>query len=200
LGRLVESVRPPWYTDHLCFTRVPGYNLGQLTPLQFSEQSAELVVRNIRRVKERIACPLLLENIAYRFTVPGDDLSEAEFLSGVVEAADIGILLDLCNLYVNSANYGYDPYEFLERIPMDRVVQLHLAGGVKTNGLWSDTHSQPVPKEVFELMEWVLRRAPVRAALLERDSNFPSRFESLLEELAFARSLFVRHRGSVRSC
>lgn len=189
LAALVEKVDAPWFTDHLCFTRVPGYNIGQLTPLQFSEDTARIIVRKIKRIKERIAKPFLLENIAYYFNVPGSDMSEAAFITRILEEGDIGMLLDVCNLYLNSVNHKYNPYNFLESIPLDRVVQLHIAGGVQSNNKWVDTHSHSVHEEVFQLVEFIVAHAPVKGILLERDTNFPASFQELVDELSRARQI-----------
>ncbi len=194
---LVERLNPPWVTDHLCFTRVPGVNIGQLTPLQFSERVIEIVVEKVKRVKERINKPFLLENITYYFKIPGSELSESEFITRILEKADVGLLLDVCNLFMNSQNHGYDPYEFLQSIPLERVVQLHIAGGVRHKDKWIDTHSHSVHDEVFELVDYIVEHAPVKGILLERDSNYPASFTEILEELERAREIFTKHHALV---
>jgi uncharacterized protein len=193
LATLVERVDAPYFTDHLCFTRVPGYNIGQLTPLQFSDKAVETVVRKTKVVTERIQRPFALENITYSFEVPQGQMTEAEFITRVLEGADIGLLLDVTNVFINAANHGYDAYRFLRSIPLDRVVQLHLAGGVKVEGRWVDTHSRPVPDEVFELTDFICANAPVKGILIERDESFPASFQELVDELSRARAIFKRH-------
>ena len=195
LGALVELVDAPWFTDHLCFTRTPEFNIGQLTPLKFSDEVVEIVVEKTRQVKQRIGRPFLLENISYSFTIPGGQMSEAEFITRVLDGADAGMLLDVCNLFINSTNHNYDPYKFLRSIPLDRVVQLHLAGGVQWNNKWIDSHSHPVHQEVFDLLEFIVANAPVKGILLERDDNFPASFQELVDELNHARGIFRKHRG-----
>ena len=195
LSTLVKRVDAPWFSDHLSFTRVEGYNMGQLTPLQFSAETVEIVVRKIKRIKETVAKPFLLENITYYFQFPGNEMSEPAFIRRVLEEADIGMLLDLCNVYINSVNHGYDPYQFLESIPLDRVVQLHIAGGTKHHTRWIDSHSASVNAEVFSLLEFVVSRAPVKGILLERDGNFPPSFQELVDDLAKARQIFGRYHG-----
>jgi len=191
LKLLIDAVRAPWHTDHLCFTRVPGYNLGQLGPLQFSDHSVDIVARHAARVKAICQKPFLLENITYGFVVPGSTLTEAEFITRVLTTADVGLLLDVTNLLINSENHGYDVYEYLDTIPMERVVQLHMAGGYHDGRKWVDSHSYPVPDAVFDLMEHILGRADVKGILLERDANFPAEFSEILDELARARELFT---------
>lgn len=191
LKTLIDAVKAPWHTDHLCFTRVPGYNLGQLGPLQFSDDSVEIVARHAAQVKAVCQKPFLLENITYGFVVPGSTLSEAEFIRRVLCTADIGLLLDVTNLLINAENHRYDVDEFLETIPMDRVVQLHMAGGYHDGRKWIDSHSHAVPDAVFDLMEKILARADVKGILLERDANFPQEFAEITDELARARDIFV---------
>jgi uncharacterized protein len=195
LSALVDRIDAPWFTDHLCFTRVEGYNLGQLTPLQFSEETIEIVVRKVKQIKAKVPKPFLLENITYYFKFPGSQMSEPVFISRVLEEADIGMLLDLCNVYINSINHGYDPYQFLKSIPLDRVVQLHIAGGHRHHTKWIDSHSASVHAEVFRLLEWVVRHAPVKGILLERDDNFPTSFQEVIADLAKAREIFKSYRG-----
>jgi uncharacterized protein (UPF0276 family) len=120
-------------------------------------------------------------------------MSEAEFLAEILERSDCGLLLDITNLYINAINHGYDPQTFLDRLPLDRVVQLHFVGVERHNDLLIDSHAQPTPPKIWDLMEEVLARAPVKGVILERDMNLPP-FEDLLKELAQARSIGRRYR------
>lgn len=193
LSKLVDLVDAPWFSDHLCFTRVPGYNIGQLTPLQFSDEAVETVVRKTRTVTDRIQRPFALENITYYFTVPKGQMTEPEFITRVLEAADIGLLLDVTNVFMNASNHRYDPYTFLNSIPLERVVYLHLAGGVRDGDRWIDAHNQPVHEEVFELTEYIAARSPVKGILLERDDNFPASFMEIADDLARMRAIFRKY-------
>lgn len=188
LAAFVERLDPPWFSDHLSFSKVPETDIDQLTPLWFTEESLDVVCRNIRDVKTRILTPLLLENITYYFPIPDNDMSEPEFLTRVLEDTDIGLLLDVNNVWVNSVNLGYDPYEFLSSIPLERTVQIHLAGGHMFHDLLVDTHSAPVADEVWDLLAFVVSRAPVKAVLLEWDSEWPA-FTELIGHLDRARGI-----------
>jgi uncharacterized protein (UPF0276 family) len=158
------------------------------------------VVRKTGVVTSRIKRPFALENITYYFEVPKGQMTEAEFITRVIEGADIGLLLDVTNVYINSANHGYDPYAFLKAIPLDRVVQLHLAGGILQDGKWVDSHSHPIPEPVFELTDFVVAHAPVKGLLLERDDRFPASFQELADELARMRAIFRRHNQPASIC
>ena len=192
LARLINRLQPPWWSEHIAFTQAGGVHIGHLAPLPFTDETVEVLCRNIATVRREIAAPLLLENITYTVSLPGSEMSEAAFIAEVLERSDCGLLLDLTNLHTNASNHGYDPGDFLKRLPLKRVVQLHFAGGHWRNNILVDSHSHPTPPEVWAWMEKVLADAPVKAAVLERDENLPP-FESVLAELEKARELGRRH-------
>lgn len=192
LAALVRRIDPPWWSEHLSFTRAGGVDIGHLTPTPFTSESAEVLTRNIEGVRNEIAPPLILENITYMLTVPGSEMSESDFLRIVVERTDTGLLLDITNLFINSVNHRYDRMEFLRSLPLDRVVQLHFVGGHKHGEVLIDSHSHGTPEEVWELMDSVLELAPVKGAVLERDENIPP-FEEIEAELVRARKIGRLH-------
>jgi uncharacterized protein (UPF0276 family) len=195
LGRLAALVRwldPPWWSEHLAFTRAGGIEIGHLTPLPFTREAVDVLCRNIDAVRRRIETPLILENITYALTLPGAEMDEAEFLAEALERTGCGLLLDVANLHTNAVNHGYDPVGFLDRLPPDRVVQLHVAGGHWHDGLLIDSHSAPISPEVWALAEAVVARFPVKGIVLERDEDLPP-FTELLAELEQARAIGRRH-------
>jgi uncharacterized protein len=200
LAALTERVAAPWFSDHLSFTNVPETDVEQLTPLWFTQESLAAVCRNLRQLARVIpGRQFLLENITYYFPVPGSDMTEAEFITRVLEDTDTGLLLDVNNVWVNSVNLGFDPQEFLDSIPLERTVQIHLAGGRYVKDMLVDTHSAAVSETVWEMLGYVLDRAPVKAILLEWDQDWPE-FTVLLNHLDRAREMLRTSRaaGAVR--
>jgi uncharacterized protein (UPF0276 family) len=196
VGDLVDA---HWLSDHLSFTKVPDTDIEQLTPLWFTEESLATVVRNMRQLRTVIDRPFLLENITYYFTLPDNDMTEAQFITRALEATDSGLLLDINNVWVNSVNHKFDPYEFLDSIPLERTLQIHLAGGKQVKDMVVDTHSTPVSEPVWDMLDYVLDRAPVKAILLEWDQDWPE-FEVLMQHLDRARVAFdARHSAKVTS-
>jgi uncharacterized protein (UPF0276 family) len=192
-AELVELVRPPWVSEHVAFTRSGGVDIGHLTPLPFTMEAIETVARNVETLRAAApAVPILLENIAYTFIPPGQEMSEAQFVSGVIAASDCGLLLDLENVHANARNHGYDPIEYLEALPLDRAVEVHLAGGVEHDGIYADTHSRPVPEESWTLLEWLVPRTKLRAVIIERDTDLPP-FGELLSEVSRASRVLHAH-------
>jgi uncharacterized protein (UPF0276 family) len=192
LTGLVERLNPPWWSEHIAFTGAGGRDIGHLSPLPHTREALDTLCRNIAEVRRRLDVPLILENISYTVAMPGAEMSEADFLTEVVERTDCGLLLDVMNLHANSVNHRYDAEFFLERLPLERVVQLHFVGGHWSDGVLVDSHSQPASPEVWALLESVFARAPVKGVILERDENIPP-FRELVSELERARAIGRRH-------
>jgi hypothetical protein len=192
LASLVETVRPPYWSEHVAFTQAGGRRIGHLAPVPFTFEALDVLANNIAGAGHRIDRPLIVENIACPFDIPHAQLSEAEFLSLLVERTGCGLLLDLANLYYNALNRKLDPHESLSHYPLSAVVQVHLAGGHRRGGEWIDSHAFPVPEPVWALFEQTVRGAPqLRAAIVERDENLPA-FAELAHEAARARDVMRR--------
>jgi len=188
LAKLIEKINPPWYSDHLCLTQVPEADMEQLTPLWRTWEALDVVCDNIASIQSLIPRPLLLENITYYFDLPAGDLTEVEFLNAVLQRSRCDLLLDVNNVYTNSINLNFNATSFLESVSLDRVKQIHLAGGEWDGGLLIDTHSRSVPDRVWELLQFVLSRCKPEAISLEWDSDFPP-FSTILSHLERVRKI-----------
>jgi hypothetical protein len=181
LKHLVEITDSPWFSDHLSFSSVDNHYIHDLFPLPQNIQAAQHVADKIQAAQAFVGKPMLIENISAYQKMEGP-LSEAQFLTEVAILADCGILLDLNNLYINSINLKFDPYQYLAEIPLDRVVQVHMAGHLHTSKYLVDTHGERVEKNVFALLEHLLTLVEVKAITLERDQNFAD-FKELMFDL-----------------
>lgn len=189
LAAVIKHVNPPWWSEHIAFTHTAQIELGHLTPLPYTWEAVDVFCRNIETVRKYISAPLILENITNMIRIPGAEMSETEFIRAILERTDCGLLLDLTNLYTNAVNEKIEPVEMLDALPLDRVVQLHFAGGHWHRERLIDSHAYPTPEPVWELMKVLLEgNAPVRGAVLERDDNLPP-FPELMRELEAARQL-----------
>ncbi len=195
LCRLVQRLRPPWFSDHLAFTRAGGLELGHLAPVPLTKEALDVVCQHIHEVQDRAETLFILENISTHVILPGAEMTEADFLAEVVERTACGLLLDLTNVYTNAMNHGFSADAYLQEYPLEHTMQIHIAGGEWSRGTLNDTHSAPVPKEVWRLLEYTLKRYRVPAIILERDENLPP-FESIVEETEMARSLWGCHAAS----
>ena len=102
MAQLIARVDPPWWSEHIAFTRAGGVSIGHLAPLPWTREAVDVVVRNVERVKSRIHSPLILENITSPMIVPGSEMDEVEFLTAVLDRTGCGLLCDVANLYTNS--------------------------------------------------------------------------------------------------
>jgi uncharacterized protein len=191
LKEVLDQANCAWFSDHLCFSSTDGIYMHDLLPLPFSREAVSHIARRIKRVQDYIQRPFLLENISFYMNMPGNEMSDAQFLSEVLQAADCGLLLDVNNVYVNSVNHGFDPRQFLDELPLERTVQMHVAGHSRQKELIIDTHGAAVIQPVYELLEYVLSKVPVKAVMLERDQNFPD-FAEILDELAVIRQIAAK--------
>lgn len=188
LAKLINKINPPWWSEHLCFTKAGGIDIGHLSPLPYTKEAIDIVCRNIKQVQSYIDTPLILENITYMVEIPGGEMTEAQFLGEIVEKIDCGLLLDITNLYINSTNHNYDIDKFLSQLPLERVVQLHFVGGYSHDGILIDSHSESTPPEVWQLIEKIVSLTNINGVVLERDENIPP-FKELAKELNQAREL-----------
>jgi uncharacterized protein len=189
---VVERCAPMWCSDHIAFTRAGGLDIGHLVPIPKTRASLKVLAENIGRFQEHCKTPLILENITETIRFENEEMNHAEFLNELLARTSIGLLLDVTNLFINSIQHRFDPVECLRELPPDRIVQLHFSGGHLENGEWIDSHSQTTSNEVWDLLEEVLKYAPVKGVILERDESIPPLVE-LLPELERARQLGIKH-------
>lgn len=191
LKQLARRVDPEWISDHLCWTGVDGYNLHDLMPIPYTEEALKHVVARVSQVQDQLGRQILLENVSSYVTYQCSEMTEWAFLSELAARADCLLLLDINNIYVSSFNHGFDPVEFLEGVPVDRVMQFHLAGHSSRGDYLIDTHDAPVIDPVWKLYERAVQRFGNVSTMIERDDNIPP-LEELLAELGHAREIASR--------
>ncbi|MEO5702365.1 MAG: DUF692 domain-containing protein [Gammaproteobacteria bacterium] len=185
---LAERIEPRWISDHLCWTGFNGINMHDLLPLPYTEEALEHVVSRIIQVQEFLGRRILIENVSSYLTYADSAMSEWEFIQAVAEGADCQLLLDVNNVYVSACNHGFDPHDFLNGIPVERVQQFHLAGHSMNGNIIIDTHDAPVIDPVWALYEYAVARFGYVSTMIERDDNIPA-LEEVLTELDKARAI-----------
>lgn len=192
LRRFLARFEPALHSDHLCFSGVEGLQTHDLLPLPFTAEAARHAASRLRAARRLLGRPVAVENITY-YLVPGErEMDEATFLNEVLAQADAELLLDVNNVYVNARNHGdYEPIELLERLPLDRVAALHVAGHERRERLLIDTHGADAPDPVLDLVAWVIERTGPLPVVVERDHRIPP-FEELLAEVGRARAAYDR--------
>lgn len=185
LQALASYFASPFVSDHIAYVRSRAYESGHLLPVKRTKESLSLLLENIDRARQILGTPLVLENIAVTFDWPGCTMSEAEFLTALLEQSDCNLLLDLSNLFANSYNLGFDALAFLKSIPLSRLEYVHLAGGTFKQGLYHDTHCHPLKEQSLRLLSELAAIKMPERVMLERDDNFasPAEIEAELDAI-----------------
>lgn len=203
-ARLLDHVRPQFWSEHLAFVRGGRHEIGHLAAPPRTDATIEGTAKNMARAGAIVGAKPLLENVATLIEPPGSRFDEPTWLAHALSASDCDLLLDLHNLYANALNFGCDPFAMLTRMPVDRVAAVHLAGGkwistkdshqTQTQRLLDD-HLHDVPEVIFDLLTEVGQRTrrPL-TVILERDGQYPP-IEHLLAQVRRARHALARGRA-----
>jgi len=173
LKALGKRINARWISDHLCWTGVAGHNTHDLLPMPYTNEALKHTIERVKIIQDYMERPIALENASTYLEFSASTWHEADFIRELTEQADCGILLDVNNVYVSSFNHGFDPKAYIDKIPVDRVVQMHLAGHTNKGTHILDTHSDYVIDSVWELYRYAHRRLGGVSTLLEWDANIP---------------------------
>jgi len=200
MARLVQQVRPEFWSEHLAFVRGGGIEIGHLAAPPRTADTLEGAAENLSRAAALANSRPILENIATLIEPPGSTLSQSAWISGILASSDCDLLLDLHNVYANGLNHGYDPKAFLRQISAARFKAIHIAGGKFISAPEGrqrllDDHLHDVPDPVFELLEEAAALSPNSlTVILERDGAYPS-MDCLLAQMELARHALARGRA-----
>ncbi len=188
LKDLVERFQPAYVSDHLCWVSAEGRYGHELVPLPYVESVVNHIVDRVQCVQEFLGRSILIENVSSYLTYKISDMEEWDFLSLIAERAGCEILLDINNVYVSARNHGFDPEDYILKVPVDRVRQFHLAGHEDQGTHLLDSHSNSVHDSVWELYKKTLLHLGPLPTLIEWDNNIPE-FPVLYAEAAKAQGL-----------
>lgn len=204
LKSFLKEIGTPWHSDHMCFGGAHGQMVHDLLPIPFTDEALDVVCARYTEARDHLDHELAIENVSYYAPPIHNDgpreglggLAEAAFLTEMLTRTDGKLMLDVNNVFVNSQNFGFDPRTFFDQLPLERVVQMHVAGHqVRPDGLRIDTHGEPICDEVFALLEYVLEKTGPVPVLLERDNNIPS-LDTLIAEAEHLASIYARATSS----
>jgi len=197
-----QRYRYPWHSDHLSFVKVhtsggEDYNAGLALPIPYDEEVLDLVAARIEHVQRTVPIPFIVENNVSYVDIPGQDMTEPEFLNALMARTGCGLLLDVHNVYVNARNHRFDPFEFIAELDLAGVIEIHIAGGNELGGMYRDSHAGPCPDAVWDLLRFVVPRAPhLRGVTFEfHDSYYPMlKHAGIADQLSQAREIWLAHR------
>ena len=187
LKRLIDDVNPAWVSDHLCWTGVAHKNTHDLLPVPYTEEALKHIVQRIREVQDFLGRPIALENPSTYLEFKSSTIPEAEFIARMAEESGCNLLLDVNNVYVTCYNHRQDVKTYLDSLPLDRVIQIHLSGHTNKGTHIIDTHDDHVIDEVWNLYKYVVQKAGrTPNTMIEWDDKIPE-FPVLYAELEKAR-------------
>lgn len=182
LKKFLDEYNVKIYSEHLSYAKCDNAHLYDLLPIPFREDAVRHISERIKQVQEFLERPLVIEIVSY-YTPVAAEMEEADFVNEIVKRSGCQLLLDVNNVYVNAFNHKYDAKAFIEKLILDRVAYIHMAGHDKvSDDLIIDTHGQAIIDPVFELFEWTIEKLKPVPVLLERDFNIPE-MQELQEEL-----------------
>lgn len=201
LGEIVQLAReiePLFVSEHLSWGSVAGRFTNDLLPLPYTEEALRHMIDRVRQVQDALGREMLIENVSSYLQFADSAIPEWEFLTALTQASGCKLLLDVNNVYVSAMNHGFDPRQFLNGIPRDRVCEMHLAGHsvhrVGDREIRIDTHDGPVCDEVWALYSAALERFGAVPTLIEWDSNLPP-LEDLIGEAHKADRMLETHHA-----
>lgn len=183
LADLAGVLDAPMVSEHVAFVRAADtpdamhpevLEAGHLMPPPRTRESLAVLVENVRIAQSQLPVPLAVENIAALFAWPEDTLDEADFLTALVEATGVGLVLDVANLFSSATARGSDPLADVRRFPLEAVRYVHIAGGEFRSGLYVDSHGHDLIEPVVDLLSEVeaLYAPDARpGVMLERDTD-----------------------------
>jgi uncharacterized protein len=192
-----------WQSEHLSYQTIPGgdqmpLNIGVPVALPGTADVVRLVGARAAAIRRRYGVPFLLENPAHfldKLAYDPDIGDEFGLMAAITEQGQCGQLLDLHNLYCNAINHGFEPFAAVDRVELDRVVEIHVAGGRWEEGYWMDTHDGRVPSPVWELLEYALPRCSnIGGVVFELLNYYAAKLtaDAIAGELTRARQIWRR--------
>ncbi len=181
LKKLMQQYEISWLSEHCCFTSFDGFHSHDLLPIPYSEESLSHMVKRISRTQDFLGKQILIENVSSYMRFAESTLDEVDFISEVAIQSDCLLLIDVNNIYVNHINQGVDVIQYIDRLPYERIKEIHLAGFDDRGDYILDAHNNPVAQPVWQLYEKLIQHVPDVATLIEWDNDIPS-LQRLMEE------------------
>lgn len=178
LKRIVDRFQPALVSEHISWGSIRGWHFNDLLPLPYTEEALLHLASRVRHVQDYLGRRILLENVSSYLEFTGSEMTEWEFVSALAFESGSGILLDVNNIYVSGRNHGFDPYDYIERMPGAAIGEIHLAGHsrniVDGREILIDTHSTRVCEDVWDLYDFAVRRFGDVPTLIEWDTDLPA--------------------------
>lgn len=194
LKQLSDNIQPYQISDHVAWNMNQGIHHNDLLPLPYTEESLAVICRNIDHVQDVLQRPILVENPSTYLQYGHSTIPETTFLEEIVQRTGCGLLLDINNVYVNSQNHQFDPYDYVRHISPEHIHEIHLAGHTKREdiSLLIDTHEGTVCDAVMDLYGFTIQTCGMRPTLIEWDTHTPP-LSTLVHEAKRIEAYAMKH-------
>lgn len=200
LRALADRVEPALVSEHLAWSTWRGAYHPDLLPFPRTREALVLIADNIARTQDALARRIAIENPTHYLRLDGHDMDELTFLGELCRTTGCGLLLDVNNVFISAHNLGFDAALYLDAVPADAVMEIHLAGHSRdadaATTLLIDSHDAPIADDVWSLYGRLIERIGARPTLIERDDYIPP-FDALLAERAIAQRLLASTEAMV---
>jgi len=195
IKQLADQIQPEWISDHLCFTRSGEHQLHDLLPFPYTQEALKHVSERVLKIQDYLNRALVIENVSSYLLFKESSMDEADFLTELVKLTSCELLLDVNNAYVNEINHGISAQDFINRIPLESVREIHLAGFEDKGDYLIDAHNNKVAEPVWNIYENLINSTGVRPVLIEWDNDIPS-LEILMTEARRAQKILDKTAAS----
>jgi uncharacterized protein (UPF0276 family) len=182
---LMAKVEPFLVSEHLSWSRLGKTYFPDLLPIPYTDESFAVFSDNIQKAQDYLKCTLLIENPSSYITFQDSTWEESDFLVGLAQKTGAKLLLDVNNVFVSSMNHGWDPVQYIQKIPSHFIREIHVAGHstrqIQDFLLHIDSHDKPVCSEVWDLYRMAIQHCGIIPTLLEWDDAIPSLTDLLAE-------------------
>jgi uncharacterized protein (UPF0276 family) len=185
LGELARRIEPALVSEHLAWSRWRGHYFPDLLPFVRTSEALTRIAHNIDCTQQALGRRIAIENPSHYLRLDGHEWDEIDFLAELSRRTGCGLLLDVNNVHVSANNMGFDAASYIDRFPVEAIMEIHLAGHSIDPSLGTalliDSHDEAITADVWTLYRRLIRRSGPRPTLIERDGNLPD-FHVLLQE------------------
>ena len=198
LRHLIDWLKPALFSEHLAWSSHNAGYFNDLLPLPYTNEVCARVISHINQIQDTLGRQMLLENPSSYLAFDTSEMSEIDFIKKVSDATGCGLLLDINNVFISATNQNYDPYDYVNEYPLDRVGEIHLGGHDEDkddegDALLIDSHNAPVVDPVWALYEHTIAKAGIRPTLIEWDNDLPT-WDVLANETRLAQDVIAKYK------
>lgn len=170
LREYLSCTQSQWVSLHVELLPLHVYVLSSRCGLHLPppniEQTKSKFVRLLSRVKDAVQVPIILENLS---SLPKEKYAYAanpSVIREIVKTTDSGFLLDIAHARVAASYQGVNVESYLEKLPLEQTMQIHVSGARAKDGYLRDAHELMQDND-YAILKWVLERSKPKVVTLE---------------------------------